>query len=256
VWRHIAESLQGPSHVADGTSCQDRNRVCVFRDHSACTLVACVADGAGSAKFADVGSTIACEAIIKNAAAYFHAHGAFDGLDRDEALHWCDDARAQIQAAAAERNCDCRELATTLSVAIVAPEASKFFQIGDGAIILRSHGVYGVVFWPQSGEYANSTNFLTADDYREQLAFLAAPNGCSEVALLTDGLERLALRFDHQTPHAPFFDPLFSALRSAKDVAGLSEGLRQFLGSESVQLRSDDDKTLILASRHNSNDPA
>jgi hypothetical protein len=132
---------------------------------------------------------------------------------------------------------------------VAGAESSAFFQVGDGAMILRRCGVYGVVFWPQSGEYANSTNFLTSDDFREQLAFSAA-GGCSDVALMTDGLERLALRFDSQTPHIPFFDPLFRALRAADDVAGLNEGLRQFLASESVQSRSDDDKTLILASRH------
>jgi hypothetical protein len=159
-------------------------------------------------------------------------------------------AKMPVQSRAAERGCDCRELATTLCVAIAAPRACVFFQIGDGAIILRNHGVYGVVFWPQSGEYANTTNFLTADHYQTQLVYLTAANGCSDIALLTDGLERLALRFDNQTPHVPFFDPLFRALRATDDVAGLSEGLRQFLASESVQQRSDDDKTLILASRH------
>jgi hypothetical protein len=66
----------------------------------------------------------------------------------------------------------------------------------------------------------------------------------------------LALRFDIQTPHGPFFDPLFRALKGAKDLASLNDGLKQFLASESMQNRSDDDKTLILASRHDSNDAA
>jgi hypothetical protein len=250
VWRHIAQSQQGPSHIADGTVCQDRNSVCVFRDHESSTLVACVADGAGSAKFSDVGSMIACESIIRSAAAYFDSHGQFDGLSRDDAIRWCEEAREQIRAAADERDCECRELATTLCAAIAAPESLTFFQIGDGAIIVRRGGVYGVVFWPQSGEYANTTNFLTADDFQQWLAFSAASGGCSDIALLTDGLERLALRFDSQTPHVPFFDPLFRALRAANDVTNLNEGLRQFLASESVQTRSNDDKTLILASRH------
>jgi hypothetical protein len=76
------------------------------------------------------------------------------------------------------------------------------------------------------------------------------------VALFTDGLERLALRFDCRTPHIPFFDPLFRALRTASDLQSLNDGLRQFLASDSVQIRSDDDKTLILASRDGSDDAA
>jgi hypothetical protein len=142
-----------------------------------------------------------------------------------------------------------RDLATTLAVVIAGPQSSTFFQIGDGGIIVRSHGVYGIVFWPQSGEYANSTNFVTSDDYRDRLEYLTIPEACSHIALLTDGLERLALSFNQQTPHAPFFEPLFNALRTTDDVPGLSEGLRNFLGSKSVQNRSDDDKTLIIASR-------
>ena len=38
--------------------------------------------------------------------------------------------------------------------------------------------------------------------------------GFSDVALLTDGMERLALRFDSRTPHLPFFEPFFQALRT------------------------------------------
>lgn len=256
MWRHIAQSLQGSSHIADGTSCQDSNGVCLLGDDEACTLVACVADGAGSAKHSDAGSSIACQSILENAASHFGEFGGFGNFNRDDALRWCDDIRTRIQAAAVERDCATRELATTLSAVIAAPNSTAFFQIGDGGIILRTHGVYGVVFWPQSGEYANSTNFLTSDDFKDKLEFLSVRARCRDVALMTDGIERLALRFDQQTPHVPFFEPLFKVLRSAADVAGLSEGLRSFLSSDSVQQRSDDDKTLILASRHDANDVA
>jgi hypothetical protein len=250
VWRHIAQSLQGPSHLADGTACQDSNVVRLLGEGPKGTLVACVADGAGSARFSDTGATIACNTVLENAATHFEAHdGQFDGLHRDDVLQWCEDARMRIKSEAAARDCNCREFASTLCVVIAAPDCSVFFQIGDGAIIVGNHGIYGVVFWPQSGEYANSTNFLTADDYQDQLDFLTTTSRCSDIALFTDGLERLALRFDSHTPHGPFFAPLFRALRTADDLDGLNEGLRQFLASDSVQVRSDDDKTLILASR-------
>ena len=257
MWRHIAQSLQGPSHLADGAACQDSHIVRTLGEGPTRTLVACVADGAGSARFAAAGSTIACNTLLENAAAHFEAHGGrFDDLQRDDLLQWCEAARARIQGEATAADCNCREFATTLCVAIAAPDCSVFFQIGDGAIIAGNHGIYGVVFWPQSGEYANSTNFLTADDFEDRLDFLTTTSRCSEIALFTDGLERLALRFDSRTPHQPFFAPLFRALRSAADLDGLNEGLRQFLASDSVQVRSDDDKTLILATRHDSDDAA
>jgi hypothetical protein len=212
-------------------------------------LVACVADGAGSAKFSAIGARIACGVVLENATSHFHEHETFEGFGREDALRWCDDIHARIEAAASERDCAARDLATTLAVVIAGPQSTSFLQIGDGGIIVRSHGVYGIVFWPQSGEYANSTNFVTSEDYQERLDFLSIRESCSDIALLTDGLERLALSFNQQTPHAPFFEPLFNALRTTDDLPGLSEGLRTFLGSKSVRNRSDDDKTLIIASR-------
>jgi hypothetical protein len=213
------------------------------------TLVACVADGAGSAKHSELGSSIVCNSMIENATKFFETKGGFDELAQQDILEWCEDARTRITDAATLHDCRTREFASTLCVAIMGPTTSYFVQIGDGAIILGNDTLYGVVFWPQSGEYANSTNFLTSDEYEKQLEFLATPSKCSKVALMTDGIERIALRFDIQTPHIPFFDPLFRALRSTADVDSLNEGLRGFLGSNSVQLRSDDDKTLVLATR-------
>jgi hypothetical protein len=237
--------------LGEGSPCQDSHGVRQLGEAADGVILACVADGAGSAQFGDVGSTIACGTFIESAASYYALNGRFDGLCAADVLAWCEDARERIQKEATNRDCPTRELATTLCAAIVTPSCSCFFQIGDGAIILGSAGAYGVVFWPQSGEYANSTNFLTSDEYRKRLEFVTTTTSrFSDMALLTDGLERLALRFDNHTPFVPFFDPLFRALRNAEDVVGLNDGLRRFLQSDPVQSRSDDDKTLILATRN------
>jgi serine/threonine protein phosphatase PrpC len=222
--------------------------VIVLGDDVEETLVACVADGAGSAKHSAIGSAKACESIVQSATAHFDRHHSLAGLQREDVLQWCDDVRALLSEDAAARGVDVRELATTLCAAVVSNTYAAFFQIGDGAIILRRLGICGVVFWPQSGEYANTTNFLTSNEYRDHLQFFSTTTGFSDVALLTDGIERLALRFDSRTPHPPFFEPLFQALRTDDDSRNLAEGLRRFLQSDSVRSRSDDDKTLILAS--------
>jgi hypothetical protein len=252
VWRHIGQSLQGSSHLGDGTPCQDSHRVCVLGDGEIPTLVACVADGAGSAKHSELGSSIVCTTIIENATKNFEENGKIEKLQFDEVVRWCDDARARINDAAASHDARPRDFASTLCVAIIGPKLSYFFQIGDGAIILGNQFLYGVVFWPQSGEYANSTNFLTLDQYQQHLEFITTESRYTSIALMTDGIERIALRFDSQIPHAPFFEPLFRALRSTDNVESLNEGLRGFLNSASVQHRSDDDKTLVLASRTDS----
>ena len=199
VWNHIAHSLRGPSHLAEDGPCQDNNVVRVLGENSTLGLLACVADGAGSAKYSDEGSSIACDTILENAVSFFTSQDSFEGLQYDD-IH----------------GCETRELATTLCVAIISQNRSYFFQIGDGAIVVKRNGTYGVVFWPQSGEYVNTTNFLTAPDYKQHLEFLESANSFSDLALITDGLERLALQFDNQTPHSPFFYPLFGALRRWK----------------------------------------
>jgi serine/threonine protein phosphatase PrpC len=222
--------------------------VAVFGNDAQETLVACVADGAGSAKYSAVGSATACESILESAAAHFKRHQSLADLNRDEVVRWCDDVRGRLSNDAEARGVELRALATTLCAAIVSATHSAFFQIGDGAIILKRNGVCGVVFWPQSGEYANTTNFLTSNEYQDHLQFFSTSSGFSDIALFTDGIERLALRFDSQTPHPPFFEPLFQALRTNDDPQDLADGLRRFLLSQSVRSRSDDDKTLILAS--------
>jgi hypothetical protein len=248
VWSHIAASSQGAAHIAEGVPCQDSHSVIVLGSDSDAILVASVADGAGSAKHSAIGSALACESILHSATAHFERYRSFAGVQSDDVVSWCEAARAMLEADAASRGVNVRELATTLCAAIVSRNHSLFFQVGDGAIIVKRGGVCGVVFWPQSGEYANSTNFLTSNEYRDHLQCCVAATGFSDVALLTDGIERLALRFDSQTPHLPFFEPLFQALRTDVGSRNLEDGLRRFLESDSVRARSDDDKTLILAS--------
>lgn len=250
MWRSISASVTGPSHAKSGAPCQDSHLAQVLTRLDDHTLVACVADGAGSASKSQDGSALACQAIVDQATEYFDAHeGSFAEICEEVAIGWYREARVRIAQLSELRNEKIREYATTLCVAVVSPQQSFFLQIGDGAIVARRNGAMGVVFWPQSGEYANSTTFLTIDNCEEHVEFLATDGGFAEVALFTDGIERLALSFEGQTPHLPFFAPLFKTLRSAPDPAALNPELARFLDSESMKNRSDDDKTVVLAAQ-------
>ena len=69
------------------------------------------------------------------------------------------------------------------------------------------------------------------------------------LALLSDGLQMLALNYGTKAAHQPFFAPMFASLRKADDAQELLVPLKQFLDSKAVNDRTDDDKTLVLATR-------
>lgn len=143
-----------------------------------------------------------------------------------------------------------RELACTLLGAVIGPTQATYFQIGDGAIVSRRNGNLVPVFWPEAGEYANMTYFVTDAKATEHLR-CEIQDATDEVALFTDGLQRLALVFATETAHEPFFEPMFKVLRASTDdqTDQLCAALERFLGSEAINERTDDDKTLILATR-------
>lgn len=246
MWRHIQASVTGPSHAKTGAPCQDSHLV---RALGQGLLVCCVADGAGSSRHSEVGSAIACDTIVERATQWAQDHGSFGELSRDDFLGWCRRARERIRDVATEHEAEPRDYATTLCVALLSPGGAALAQIGDGAIIGQRSGALGVVFWPQSGEYVNTTMFLTGEDYEDHLQFQSVAGAFEAVALMTDGVERVALAFDTRTPHAPFFQPLFAALRGSSDPPSLNDELRKFLDSPSMHARSDDDKTVVLATQ-------
>jgi hypothetical protein len=125
--------------------------------------------------------------------------------------------------------------------------------VGDGAIVIRPRGDnWCHVFWPQHGEYINTTVFITDPTALGRFEFGVNKNPIDEVAAFTDGIEALVLHYATESVHDPFFDSVFPAVR-ALSTAGydeaLSEKLGQYLGSPTICNRTDDDKTLLLASR-------
>jgi len=241
MWKYLAESVRGTSHVSGNIDCQDVCRAQTVGDY----LVVVAADGAGSASHAALGATTACESILRSAEKQLGGPG---DLSEIVIRAWVSVAHTDVEQAAVEKNVSPRELACTLLLAVLGPNNSAFAQIGDGVIVARENDQLTHVFWPSNGEYQNTTYFLCEDQYAENLRVEIRPP-VQEAALLTDGLQMLALKFAEQVVHAPFFLPMFKALRAAEDFSALAGPLRAFLDSPQVNARTDDDKTLVLATR-------
>jgi len=249
MWRFVADSVDGTSHRRQGVICQDSHQVTSLRvDHGEFLISAC-SDGAGSAKESHIGSKLAVEQVSRLVTEYLQAGHSFSHMTPEHVRSWLKDVRGELCREAERRSLAPRDLACTLLMAVVGPESSAFLQIGDGAIVVLKDGEYRPVFWPQSGEYQNETRFVTDTDAEQNGLTEVAARGFEEVAVLTDGLQMLALNYADKKGHQPFFAPIFKAVREADDQAELAGPLRQFLESTPVNARTDDDKTLVLAVR-------
>ena len=214
------------------------------------TLVAAVADGAGSASLAHIGAELAVSTVMSIAQLGVRANRYdYEQVLRDAAAL----ARKRVLEEAIARNVAPRQLACTLLVVIAAPVVGAALQIGDGVIVVRnSTESWRWMFWPQKGEYANATYFLTDDSALTEAQVAALPNDVQDIALTTDGLEGLALHYASRSAHEPFFRTAFASVHAAEgegELAALSTALSDFLRSPTVRSRTDDDTSLILATR-------
>lgn len=250
-WRVVAASSIGTSHIKFGTDCQDAFEQEFFPEHGTVLLVA--SDGAGSASQSETGAKLATAEIRDCVRNHFEDGHGVEEITRDVVLNWLAGVAARIAHRAAAHELDVREYACTLVAAIVSPTHTCFFQVGDGAIVIRPRGDdWTYVFWPQHGEYINTTVFVTDPVAALNAEFSSSAGAVDEVAVFTDGIEALVLHQATQSVHSPFFDKIFAPVRALTD-AGYSEELSAKLGaylsSPVICERTDDDKTLLLASR-------
>jgi hypothetical protein len=217
-------------------------------------LVAVICDGAGSAAHADVGAWLAAKTMIELVDLHFQGAGTMRDIDRVRARIWVEQVAETLSVDAVANGRAVRDYACTLLVAIVGETSAAFVQVGDGAMVISrgDEEDWSYLFWPQHGEFANTTNFVVSRDVGDLLEFAYVPERLEEVALFSDGLENLVLHQATRTVHEPFFRRMIEPVRNAAEL-GLSEPLSRdlsaFLASPRVCERTDDDKSLILASR-------
>lgn len=239
--------MAGPSHVREGLPCQDHSHVADLPEWELALLVC--SDGAGSASRSEVGSEIACRTLADEVTNFAQRGGRVEDVTRETAVEWLEAVRGKLETQAAALGLEVRQLACTVVAALLGREDAVFLQVGDGAVVVAASGSPQVVFWPDQGEYANTTFFVTGPDAVARLKLLHLKDLVTDVALFTDGLQSIALRYQSKEPHWPFFAPMFSRLRSDEDWQELNTPLQAFLQSEAVTSRTDDDCTLVLASR-------
>jgi len=246
-WRVVAESVLGSSHEKAGLPCQDAHKWAILRPG---VLVAAVADGAGSAAMAEVGSTTAVDAAVDFviSAEYFPNTSTNDQGWADFLTSVLMAVLVSIGTAATRHEAEPSDLATTLILAIVTAEMAAVAQIGDGvAVGCNEKGEIVPLTSPQSGEFINETYFVTSQDAMDNMEIVVWRGRLSRLALMSDGLQMIALRMPSREPYPGFFVPLFDFIAETKNGDEAQEQILSFLKSPRVRERTDDDLTLLLA---------
>ncbi len=247
-WVVIGASVQGTQHVQSAKPLQDAH---AYRLVAPGVAILAVADGLGSVARSEEGARLVVQEAVAAVAELLES-----GLPQDEP-GWLSlsylafaHARQRLEVEVDNQGASLRDFSTTLLLAVASETWIAAGQIGDGAIVaLYADGSLETLSTPQSGEYANQTFPLTMPDALQIAQFSARPVRIAGLALFSDGLQRLALQAPGQTPHAPFFAPLFRQLPGVSDPAAASRKLGDFLASARVCAATDDDKTLVLLAR-------
>ncbi len=260
-------ATQGPRHrqlprawkVLVGQTAGSRKRSGVCDDVVQCAelvrnqrvlLVVC-ADGAGSAMHGGAGArtavTVAMRWLRTQLSARAKRHSAGEAL----ALDWSPpELFAQIAAAITKRAMRLsktpREFATTLTCVVASAHWTWVLQVGDGAVVLHDDASgWQVALWPQSGEFVNSTHFVTDVEVTWRQTLLPPADG---LAVMTDGVAPIALDLAGHAAFAPFFEGIAREL-AAKEPGELEAPFLAMLRSPRMADRTDDDLTLVVALR-------
>lgn len=249
AWSAIVHSAIGTRHQQKQLPCQDYGSYLLQSD----TIIGAIADGAGSAKHADIGAQLAVKTALATLNQWSDPWSAVDGhVMAEEAQSLFTDllqvvlAALEIEAETGEYRL--QELGCTLLSFIATPHWLACMQIGDGFIVTQGEQMdtFDLLFEPIKGEFINETVFVTSESALEYMQVAVRTQPYPFVCAATDGLEKVAIRFQDWQPFAPFFNPFLQCLRSVPDAADRQAYLETFLESERLNTRTDDDKTLLL----------
>ena len=251
MWKAIGESVIGTSHTAADKDCEDAVQFIVAKDiNGDDVMIGCASDGAGSAQFGGQAAAFTTQYVTATLEAIAEVSAEINEQDIFAIVEAVYD---ELAGEAEQQQVTLNEYSCTLLGCYITKTRAVFFQIGDGAIVRSDgSGYYTYVWWPHNGEYQNATVFLVDDRSFGDLKVMVVDEPIDEVAMFTDGLQMLALNTETQQVHQPFFTGLFPQLRMADDeskIEILNRKLAEYLDGKAINDRTDDDKTLLLATR-------
>lgn len=271
-WKAAIGSAIGTRHLHQDRPCQDYGQY----QQVDSILIGAIADGAGSARYADLGAKLAVETtlkVLRSQLKRLSLSSLTAGVGQVTPPDCCPEVKelqpvgslpvlnqleanqlftAVVEAVvltlhiqAVEGDYPLTDLSSTLLAFVATPNWLTAMQIGDGFIVVESAATeLELLFQPAKGEYINETCFVTSPNALEQMQVRVYADAPQFICAATDGLERLAIRFQDWLPFPPFFQPLVTCLQN--DPQGATAYLQNFLESDRLNARTDDDKTLLM----------
>ncbi len=249
MWKLANVSVRGSAHQKTRLPCQDWSALRVLGPERN-VVVCALSDGASSARFAHEAAHLVTEGalnyFVRDLSKQSDPLKAIANYDRTDGKLMIQEQQRLLVQASDERGAPLNDYSATLLVAILHPDVSVFLQVGDGCWSVARSGVLGAVTWPTQGEFVGQTDMVTPPNAARTFQMSRVVGRVDFIVGISDGLERLALDMTGCVPHPPFFWPLAQTLRFQMDAETFQAGLYQFLESDRVCARTDDDKSLVL----------
>lgn len=247
-WEIVGCSAIGTKHITGGTPCQDA--VCYERISDQ-IIIGAVSDGMGSARRSDVGSKLAVQTAlsqIKSTQCWLNQPKNDEGA-REIFRSVLGQVQAALKKEAENGGYSVKDLNCTLLAFVATPEWLAAMQVGDGLIVVRPKGRdYQLLFMPDKGEFCNETTSVTSSHALEEMEVCVKSGSYEFICAATDGIENISLvKPENWRPFEGFFKPLEEQIMlSTNSIAHKKKEIEDFLNSEQINQKTDDDKTLLL----------
>src|ERR1700674_237483 len=119
MWKILSASCAGTSHQRSGQPCQDYAVACSLSGTTEVVLVAACADGAGSARYGEIGSRLACLKFTAEVSTELQTGLRVREISRDHVVRWHRATLQELETEAEVRRTAARELACTLLLTVI-----------------------------------------------------------------------------------------------------------------------------------------
>lgn len=243
MWNLVECTQQGRSHVKQGIPCQDKTFCQSYGD----VYTIALADGAGSACYSHYGAESVTKCISEELGNNFESY--WEEADASTAKNRLyQEIYDALQQLASEKDCELKELASTLLAVAVKEDRYIIFHVGDGVIGYYKNGEIKVASTPNNGEFANTTIFTTSSVASSQTKMIKGYLGdIKGFVLMSDGPE--ACLYNHQQKKlAAGLIEIFDDA-ATNDVRVVTEGIREAMSDVIIKHTTDDCSLALMVKK-------